>query len=236
LFERSQTCCPAIVITLVGNRDDRSLLARKTSLTNRHHRPRMRHARVSIFLHYVGLVSNVARALKMPIVVLVASTLAFWVIYWFIRMGGVNHFHEQSARRKEEARRAQAREKERTAPLRAIDDPRDAATVLMLLIPRGRDPTARQIATIEETMRAVFGYDHDMNERLTHARFIAGFAQSFEQATGLFADLFNKRLTAEERHELVGLVEKIAQIDGPSAIQTEEIGFLKRRVGLAPVE
>jgi len=171
----------------------------------------------------------------MAIVVLVAGTLVFWVIYWFIRMGGVDHFREQSARRKEEARRAQAREMERTAPLRAIDDPRDAATVLMLLIPRGRDPTAKQIAAIEETMRVVFGFDHDVNERLTHARFIASCAQSFAQATGLFADLFNKRLTAEERRELVGVVEEIARIDGLSAIQTEEIDVLKRQVGLVSI-
>src|SRR5262252_2053008 len=170
----------------------------------------------------------------MPIVVLVAGTLVFWVIYWFIRMGGIDHFREQSARRKEEARRAQAREMERTAPLRAIDDPRDAATVLMLLIPRGRDPTAKQIATIEETMRVVFGFDHDVNERLTHARFIASCAQSFAHAAGLFADLFKKRLTPEERRELVGIVEQIARIDGPSAVQATEIDGLKRLVGLAP--
>lgn len=170
----------------------------------------------------------------MPIIALVVSTLVFWVIYWFVRMGGIEHFREQYAHRKEEARRAQAREMERTAPLRAIDDPRDAATVLMLLIPRGRDPTARQIAAIEETMRAVFGFDHDVNERLTHARFIASCAQNFSHATGLFADLFNKRLTAEERRELVAVVEEIARIDGPTAIQTEEIDILKRKVGLAP--
>src|SRR5499427_8363234 len=143
----------------------------------------------------------------MPIVVLVAGTLVFWVIYWFIRMGGIDHFREQYARRKEEARRAEAREMERTAPLRAIDDPRDAATVLMLLIPRGRDPTARQIATIEEKMRAVFGFDREVNERLTHARFMASSAPSFGEAARLFADLFNKQLTVEERRELVGLVE-----------------------------
>ena len=170
----------------------------------------------------------------MPVIVLVASTLVFWVIYWFVRMGGVAHFHEVSARRKDEARRAKARESARTAPLRAIDDPRDAATVLMLLIPRGRDPTAKQIATIEETMRVVFGFDHDVHERLTHARFIASCAHSFAQAARLFADLFNKRLTAKERRELVGIVEEIARIDGPSGIQTEEIDVLKRQVGLAP--
>jgi hypothetical protein len=97
-----------------------------------------------------------------------------------------------------------------------------------------RDPTAKQIAAIEETMRVVFGFDHDVNERLTHARFIASCAQSFVQATGLFADLFNQGLAAEERHELVGIVEEIARIDGPSVIQTEEIDVPKRQVGLAP--
>jgi hypothetical protein len=170
----------------------------------------------------------------MPIVVLIVSTLAFWVIYWFIRMGGVAHLREQSARRKDEARRAEARELDLTGPLRAVDDPRDAATILMLLIPRGRDPTAGQIASIEATMRAVFDFDHDVHERLTHARFIAGRAQSFAQAAGLFADLFNKRLTGAERLELVGLVEGIARLDGLSAAQTEEIEVLKREVGLVP--
>jgi hypothetical protein len=170
----------------------------------------------------------------MPVVVLLASTLAFWVIYWFVRMGGVDHFRELSARRKQEARRAQAQELQRTAPLRAIDDPRDAATVLMLLIPRGRDPTPPQIATIEEAMRAVLGFGNDVNERLTHARFIASGAQSFAQAAGLFADLFNKRLTADERRELVDMVEEVARIDGLSTIQTAEIDVLKQRVGLAP--
>jgi len=169
----------------------------------------------------------------MPIVVLVASTLAFWVLFWFVRMGGVEHFREQSARRKEDARRAKAREAERAAPLRAVDDPRDAATVLMLLIPRGRDPTAEQIAAIEANMRAVLGLDADVNERLTHARFIASCAQNFAQAAGLFADLFKKRLTAQELGELVGMVEEIARIDGPSTVQTAEIDVLKRRVGLA---
>jgi hypothetical protein len=170
----------------------------------------------------------------MPVVVLVASTLAFWVMFWFVRMGGVDHFRERSARRKQEARRAAAQELARSAPLRAIEDARDAATVLMLLIPRGRDPTGRQIAAIEAAMRAVFGFGEEVNERLTHARFIASCAQNFAQAAGLFADLFNKRLTADERRQLVGMVEDVARIDGPSPTQIAEIDVLKRRVGLAP--
>ena len=169
----------------------------------------------------------------MPVVALLVSTLVFWVLFWFVRMGGVEHFRELSVRRKQEARRVQAREIEKAAPLRAIDDPRDAATVLMLLIPRGRDPTAEQIATIEKNMRVVLGLEDDVNERLTHARFVASCAQSFAQAAGLFAELFKKRLTAEELRELVGIVEEIARIDGLSTIQAAEIDALKRRVGLA---
>jgi len=169
----------------------------------------------------------------MPIVVLIASTLIFWVIYWFVRMDGVDHVREHFQRRKDAARRTQARESERNAPLCAIDDPREAAIVLMLLIPRGSDPTASQIAAIEGKMRAVFGFDRDVNERITHARFIASRAQGFAEAAGLFADLFNKQLTADERRELVGMVEEVARIDGPSAIQTEAIDVLKRKVGLA---
>src|SRR5262249_12304791 len=146
-----------------------------------------------------------------------------WGIYWFIRMGGIDHLREQSQRRKDEARRGKAREQEQTPPLRAGDQPRDAATILMLLITRGGGPTASQIAAIQDIMSRVFGFDHDLNERFTHARFIAGCAQGFAQAVGLFGDLFNKRLTVDERRELAGMIEEIARIDGPSAIQTEQI-------------
>jgi hypothetical protein len=172
----------------------------------------------------------------MPIVVLLVSTLVFWLLYWFVQMGGIQHFRETSARRKQEARRAKARESERIAPLCAIDDPREAAIVLMLLIPRGSDPTRAQFAAIEETMRAVFGFHADLLERLTQARFVANCAESFEEASGLFSDLFNKRLTAEERRELVGMVDKIARIDGPSVAQTEAVQGLYRRVGLVAAQ
>jgi uncharacterized tellurite resistance protein B-like protein len=170
----------------------------------------------------------------MPVVVMIVGTLAIWVVYYFVRFGGLDHLREQSAQRKDAARRVKARESERTAPLCAIDDPRDAATVLMLLITRGGDPTPHQISAIEDTMRRVFGFDHDARERLTHARFIASCAQGFAEAAGLFADLFRKQLNVNERRELIGMVEDIAKIDGPSPTQTDNLDVLKRKLGLAP--
>jgi hypothetical protein len=169
----------------------------------------------------------------MPVVAVILLTLAFWGIYWFVRMGGIDHFRAKAAQRKDEARKANARDLERTAPLRAIDDPRDAATILMLLIPRGGDPTQQQIAAIEDNLRTVFGFDQELTERLTQARFIAAHADGFEQAGKLLSDLLKKRLTTEERQHLITMVEQVAQLDGPSQAQTAAIAALSQRIGLA---
>jgi len=171
----------------------------------------------------------------MPIIALILSTLAFWTIYWFIRMGGIDHFRAKHAQRKEAERLAQARALERSAPLRAIDDPRDAALILMLLIARENgDPTREQIAAIEKSVRATFGFEHELAARMTQARFIASRAESFAQAAAQFADLFNKRLTLDEKRELVEMVDQVASFEGRSEAHAEALDVLVRRVGLAP--
>jgi uncharacterized tellurite resistance protein B-like protein len=171
----------------------------------------------------------------MPIIALLFSTLAFWALYWFVRMGGIDHVHAVFSRRKEETRRAAARELERTAPLRAIDDPRDAATILMFLIARvGGDPTREQIAAIEEIVRTVFVFEGDLVERVTQARFIASRADGFEQAAALFSALFNKHLTITEKLELVSMLKEVALLDGSSDAHADALRVLERRIGLAP--
>jgi hypothetical protein len=169
----------------------------------------------------------------MPIIAAIVLSLTFWGIYWFVRMGGINHLREQSGRRKQEARRLQVRELDRTAELRAIDDPRDAAIVLMLLIPRGGDPTGEQISTIEKIALDTFKFDGELLGRMTQARFIAGRAGGFEQAVKLVFNLLNKRLTGEERRELVTMVSDVARHDGPTRAQTDAIAFLRQKLALA---
>ena len=171
----------------------------------------------------------------MPVVAVILLTLAFWGIYWFVRMGGIDHVWSFFDSRRKEAKQIIARESERTAALRAIDDPRDAATVLMLLIARiGHDPTREQIAAIEQTVRAVFEFDRDLAERMTHARFVARRADNFDHAAGLVSDLLKKKLTVDERRELIAMLEDVARHDGPSEAQLDAIEGLKRRIGLAP--
>lgn len=171
----------------------------------------------------------------MPIIAVVLLTLGFWTVFWFVRMGGIEHFQAKSHHRKEEARQAEAREKARTATLRAVEDPRDAATILMLLMARiGGDPTREHIKAIEGRVRAVFGLDEEMTEHMTQARFIASRADSFEQAAGVFSERLKKWLTVDERHELVAMLAAVAQEEGPSPAQIEAIELLKCRIGLAP--
>jgi uncharacterized tellurite resistance protein B-like protein len=168
----------------------------------------------------------------MPIIALVLSGLAFWLLYWFFRLDGFSKVQAVFSRRSQEARLVIARERERLAPLTAVDDPRDAATILMLLLVRSSgDPTREQIAAIETTVRAVFGFDRELTEHMTQARFIASRADSFEQAAGQFSNLLNKRLNVTEKHQLVAMLEEVAE---PTEAQTEAILMLKRRLALAP--
>jgi len=169
----------------------------------------------------------------MPIIGVILLTLAFWTIYWFIRMGGIGVVQSKRAQRKAAADAAQAQAAKRSAPLRAVDDPRDAATILMLLIAReAGDPTREQIAAIEQTIRTAFGFEHDLTERMAQARFIASRADGFVQAAAVFADLFNKRLTSGEKRQLIDMVERIAELDGPSSAHTEAVDVLTRRIGV----
>jgi len=172
----------------------------------------------------------------MPIIAAVVPTLAFCTLYWFVGMGGINHWRERAAQRKEAAQKSQNQAFARSVQLRAVDDPRDAATILMLLIPRGRDPTSEQIARIEATVRDTFEFGPELVARMTQARFIAGAAESFEQAVKVFADLFKKGLTAAELLQLVSMVEEIAHCDGPTQTQIEAITMLQQRLGLVPTE
>ncbi len=172
----------------------------------------------------------------MPILIMILSMLAFWSVFWFVRMGGLEHMREASVRRKEAERLAKARVSERVAPLRAVADPRDAAIILMLLMARaGGDPTREHIAAIERIARTSFGFDRELPERMTQARFIASRAEAFEQAAAIFSDLLRKSLTRDEIWQLLAMIGEVARIDGPSPAHADAMAAFSRRMGLAVV-
>jgi hypothetical protein len=170
----------------------------------------------------------------MPIILMVLGILAFWVAFWFIRMGGIEHFQRKKAAQQEKAAREAVRERLRTAHLRTVDDPREAAAILMLLLAREQgDPTREQIALIEDKLRGL-GVTQDLPDRMAQVRFLARQTEGFERAARVFAVLFRNRLTAVERGELVDMLEEVARAEGPSEIQSEAITAFKPMIGLAP--
>lgn len=171
----------------------------------------------------------------MPVILLILSTLAFWALYWFVQMGGLEHYQQRKKQREDDAQRAAAKEKARLAPLRAVDDPRDAATILMLLIARANgDPTRERIALIESKLRTVFGFERELTERMTQARYLAKQTDSFEDAAAVFAEMFNKRLTRDERQDLIEMLEDVARNELPYERAIEAIIAFKPKIGLAP--
>ena len=171
----------------------------------------------------------------MPIIVMIVSGLAFWTLYWFVQMGGIEHLQKRWKQREDDAKRAAAREVSRLAPLRAVDDPRDAAAILMLLIARANgDPTRERIALVEHKMRTVFGFERELTERMTQARHLAKQTESFEDAAGAFVEMFRKRLTPEEREELIEMLEEVARHELPYEREIEAITAFRPKIGLAP--
>jgi hypothetical protein len=143
----------------------------------------------------------------MPIILLIVSTLAFWTLYWFVQMGGNRSLPApESPAQGGGAAPWRRAKRARVAPLRAVDDPRDAVAILMVLIARANgDPTREQIAAIEGKLRNIFGFERELPERMTQARFIARQADSFEQAAAVFRPLFPaaahpRRMPSARRH------------------------------------
>jgi uncharacterized tellurite resistance protein B-like protein len=170
----------------------------------------------------------------MPIILMILGILVFGVAFWFIRMGGIEHFRRQKAQQQEKAAREAVRERLRTAHLRTVDDPREAAAILMLLLAREQgDPTREQIALIEDKLRGL-GVTHDLTERMAQVRFVAKQTESFNTAARVFAALFRNRLSEDERGELIAMLEEVARAEGTSESQSEAITALKPMIGLAP--
>ena len=104
----------------------------------------------------------------------------------------------------------------------------------MLLIARANgDPTRERIALIEDKLRTVFGFERELNERMTQARFIARQTDTFEDAAAVFADMFRKRLTSEERQQLVEMLEEVARNELPYERAIEAITAFRPKIGLA---
>ena len=106
---------------------------------------------------------------------------------------------------------------------------------MVLMACEGGDPTREHIAEVQKIAGDTFGFAHDLPARLAHARFIASRSDSFAQAAALLADIFNKKLTRDEKQQLVGMIRQVAEFEGGRDTDAAAIDGLSRRLGLPQV-
>ena len=120
----------------------------------------------------------------------------------------------------------------RVAPLRAVDDPRDAVAILMLLIARDNGVRRASRSAIEDKLRSVFGFERELPERKAQARFIA-------RQTKVSTGRRRVRTTvpaAADPDEAVNSSTcwRTSRTRAPSESQIEAITAFKPMIGLAP--
>jgi hypothetical protein len=155
----------------------------------------------------------------MPVVAALAGAVLTGLFYWLIWGRGLDYlelrWRESRDRKRDTARRAAALEAQRSVPLRSIADPRDAATVLMALVARQRGvPTPEQSALIALEMRQILELDREVPHRLAFAMFAAEQAAVPDEAVAALAPLLRDKLTPSEREDLLGMLQRVAELHG----------------------
>jgi hypothetical protein len=164
----------------------------------------------------------------MPVIAAVAGAVLTGIFYWLIWGNGLAYielrWRESRDRKDDEARRAAALVAKRSAPLRSIEDPRDAAGVLMCLVARQRGtPTPEQKAAIEQQMREVLDLGREIPQRLSLAMFAAEQASAAEDAVDALAPLLRTRLDRTECNDLLDTLNRVAEIHGGPTVEQERL-------------
>lgn len=168
----------------------------------------------------------------MPILIAMAGALVTGLIYWVRYRHGMEHI-DHAVRDWRSARRRQASERQiRSAPLRSLRDPTEAAGVLMMLVARQRGvPTSEQENEILTQMRDVTDPGDDLATRMVVIRHAADQAPEPDTAIRSLAPLLRDRLTQTERDDLCRMLRAVATVhQGPTEAQNRFIEQVRRAV------
>lgn len=158
---------------------------------------------------------------------------AFW--WWRLKdMGAAaSDAHDMAGRAWGKYKRAKFRRKVEDSPLEAVDDPVAAAVVLLYAMAmEGGEVTPGIEAAIRKETEQTIKIDNP-TELLVFGKWVAGHVQDVNNVILRYAKLWTAGLEAEERQDLVGMVERIALIAGvPANILQAAVHKLNERLGL----
>lgn len=178
----------------------------------------------------------------MPVIAAILGAIASGVFLWVVWGNGMQVIHAwldqrgaKTKAQKDAKAIADARDRAARAPLRAIEDVREAALVLLCKLATARgEMTAEQRAAIRELAEGRLGFTGKLENQLALAEFAAKSVAEPTQVVADLTPLLHVRLTAEEKDDLVQMLDSIAAIHGgPTGKQEEMIERLHKRLGLA---
>lgn len=166
----------------------------------------------------------------MPILAAVAGAVMTGLLYWFMYGNGMEQIDQLFRDRRNAKLRAKSASQFRSAPIRSIKNPTDAAGVLMLLVALARGtPTPEQETEIAHQLRRITEPDDDLAARLVIIRHAVTQISDADTAIGHLAPLLRKQLDTSERDDLERMLEAVAVIhNGPIEAQERLIARIMR--------
>ncbi|MFM9861200.1 TerB family tellurite resistance protein [Pseudoxanthobacter sp. M-2] len=154
----------------------------------------------------------------------VLGTLAFFIVRMRDAASAANDLSYEA---KSFWRRFGFRRRASGTPLDAVQEPAEAAAVLLLAVARIRGTvTSKEVEAIEEILREDLGVT-DTVEAMARARWLSGHIQSPEYVPYSFQKLLMTRVDMAERRQLVGMLRRVATAEGtPTDDQTAFIDKL----------
>ncbi len=175
----------------------------------------------------------------MPVILAILGALMSGLFMWVVWGNGmevINHWLDQRAEKsraeKDSRAIADAREKAARAPLRAIEDPREAVMVLLskLAMLRG-EITAEQNVALSAIATDRLGLPGKPEHHTTLAAFAAKAATSADSVVADLTPLFHVKLSDEELDDLFAMLAEIAALHGgPTEAQEQMIGRVRSRM------
>ncbi len=158
--------------------------------------------------------------------------------YWYYRLKDAGAAAAEVVDVAQRARgawnRRQFRNKVEGSALSAIDDPAEGAAVMMIRTCLERGPLSPATeAAIKTEIRRMTGMA-DPAEAFAFAVWTADQVPSPNDVSLKLRKLWGEKLTAEQRHDVLAMVTRVAEVDGDLLpAQTLAIRMLQERLGIA---
>lgn len=163
----------------------------------------------------------------------ILGAAAFW--WWRLKMikEAADEIGDAAGRTWGKYKRYKFRKKAESSAVEAVEDPVAAAVIMMIAtIQQEGDLTPAGETAVEREASETMGVD-DPTELMVFAKWVAKHVEDANNVSLRYAKLWTRHLNEDELRDLVAMVRRAAEANGPlSQRQEQVIARLKTRLGL----